>query len=127
MEIKRQQELVEAYHYDFRPNKDDEQETSLKVGFAPLKGDENYPEENTILGTRLEYKLVFDHFIISGSVSQINHLINRKVEKQEDLTQEEINELARPLFKIIERLTLEVTEITTDQPGIKLDFLGENK
>ena len=36
MEIKRQQPIVEAYHFDMKP-KDKEMETKLNVGFAPLK------------------------------------------------------------------------------------------
>ncbi|MGX7200174.1 DUF1149 family protein [Enterococcus nangangensis] len=121
MEIKRQKELVEHFHYDFKLP-EQEAETELKVGFAPLKPTENYPKENTILGARLEFKIVFPKFILSGSVSQLNHLVNRKVETQTDLTQEEINEIARPLFKIVERMSYEVTEIALDQPGVKLNF-----
>ena len=36
MELKRQQPIVEAYHFDMKP-KDKEMETKLNVGFAPLK------------------------------------------------------------------------------------------
>ncbi|WP_071131736.1 DUF1149 family protein [Enterococcus timonensis] len=121
MEIKRNPELVEHYHFDFRLP-EDKTETEMKVGFAPLKGKEDFPEADSLLGCRLNFKLAFERFVISGAISQINHLVDRKVEKQEDLTQEEINELALPLFKIVERLTLEVTEIATDRPGIRLNF-----
>ncbi len=125
MEMQRQQVLVERYHYDLRLP-DDKSETEIKVGFAPIDmEDPEYPKENTVLGARLEFRLIFDRFIISGSISQINHLINRKVASNDDLTQEEINEITRPLFKVLERLTYEVTEITTDQPGIQLNLLGD--
>lgn len=126
VELQRNQEVVEHYHYDFRLP-EDKSKTEIKVGFAPLKGNEDYPKENSILGARINFKLVFANFIISGSVSQINHVINRKIEKQEDLTTEEINEIAAPLFKIIERLTYEVTEIALDKPGVKLDFLSKKQ
>ena len=49
MEIRRQKEVVEAFHYDMRlPNQ--EVETDLKVGFSPLKETiENYPKEHSFL------------------------------------------------------------------------------
>ncbi|KAF1304710.1 MULTISPECIES: DUF1149 family protein [Enterococcus] len=125
MEIQRQKPVVEAYHYDQRvPDK--EYQTELKVGFAPLEASEpNYPKTNSILGARLEFRLVFDAFILAGRVSQINHVINRQIKAQEDVTKAEIDELVAPLFDIVKRLTYEVTEITTDEPGIKLNFKSE--
>lgn len=125
MEIQRQQEVVEAYHYDIRdPEK--EYKPDLKVGFSPLKTeDPNYPEENTILGTRIEFILAFEHFVLSGRVSQVNHVVNRKIDSPQDLTQDEVDELVQPLFNIIQRLTFEVTEIATDQPGLNLNFKSE--
>lgn len=79
-------EVVEAFHYDMRlPNQ--EVETDLKVGFSPLKETiENYPKEHSIVGARLEFRLVFDTYVLSGSVSQINHILNRKIEGQNDVT-----------------------------------------
>ncbi len=70
MEIRRQKEVVEAFHYDMRlPNQ--EVETDLKVGFSPLKETiENYPKEHSIVGARLEFRLVFDTYVLSGSVSR---------------------------------------------------------
>ena len=37
-------------------------------------------------------------------------------------TKEEVDELVRPLFSIVERLSYEVTEIALDRPGINLEF-----
>lgn len=127
MEIRRQKEVVEAFHYDMRlPNQ--EVETDLKVGFSPLKETiENYPKEHSIVGARLEFRLVFDTYVLSGSVSQINHILNRKIEGQNDVTQEEVDELVAPLFDIVRRMSYEVTEIALDQPGVKLNFQSENK
>lgn len=125
MEIKRQKEVVEAFHYDKR-RPDAEVETEIRVGFSPLQAaDENYPKENSIVGARLEFRLVFDDYVLAGSVSQVNHIVNRKIEKQEDISQEEVDELVGPLFNIIERLAYEVTEIALDQPGVKLNFQSE--
>lgn len=127
MEIKRQKEVVEAFHYDFkRPDK--EVETDLKVGFSPLKETiENYPKEHSIVGARLEFRLVFDTYVLSGSVSQINHILNRKIEGQNDVTQEEVDELVAPLFDIVKRMAYEITEIALDQPGVKLNFQSEKE
>lgn len=124
MEIQRQQELVEHYHYDFKLP-ETKGESELKVGFAPLEKPADYPAENTILGARLEFTIYQERFVITGSVSQLNHIINRKVEQQSDLTKEEINEIAAPLFTMVQRLTREVTEVTFDEPGIVLNFNSE--
>lgn len=125
--IRRQKEVVEAFHYDMRlPNQ--EVETDLKVGFSPLKETiENYPKEHSIVGARLEFRLVFDTYVLSGSVSQINHILNRKIEGQNDVTQEEVDELVAPLFDIVRRMSYEVTEIALDQPGVKLNFQSEKQ
>ena len=127
MEIKRQKEVVEAFHYDFK-RPDQEVETDLKVGFSPLKETiENYPKEHSIVGARLEFRLVFDTYVLSGSVSQINHFLNRKIEGQNDVTQEEVDELVAPLFDIVKRMAYEITEIALDQPGVKLNFQSEKE
>ncbi|HJG23325.1 DUF1149 family protein [Enterococcus durans] len=127
MEIRRQKEVVESFHYDMKP-KDQEVETDLKVGFSPLKENiENYPKEHSIVGARLEFRLVFDTYVLSGSVSQINHVLNRKIEGQSDVTQEEVDQLVAPLFDIVKRLAYEVTEIALDQPGVKLNFQSEKE
>ncbi|MEY8445268.1 DUF1149 family protein [Enterococcus ratti] len=127
MEIKRQKEVVEAFHYDLKMS-DQEVETDLKVGFSPLKETiENYPKEHTVVGARLEFRLAFDTYVLSGSVSQINHVLNRKIEGQDDVTQEEVDELVAPLFDIVKRLAYEVTEIALDQPGVKLNFQSEKE
>lgn len=123
MEIKRQQEVVEAFHYDKRNPEQEDLKTEIRVGFSPLQTpEEDYPEENSIVGARLEFRLVFDEYVLTGRVSQVNHVINRKIEKQEDIKQEEVDELVRPLFSIVERLAYEVTEIALDKPGIQLNF-----
>ena len=122
MEIKRQQEVVENFHYDMRLQ-DDESKTDLRVGFSPIESaDENYPKENSIIAARLEFRLVFDEYILSGSVSQVNHVIKRQIEKQEDITQEEVDELVGPLFNIVQRMAYEITEIALDKPGVQLNF-----
>ncbi|MCZ1526891.1 DUF1149 family protein, partial [Enterococcus faecium] len=81
----------------------------------------------SIVGARLEFRLVFDTYVLSGSVSQINHILNRKIEGQNDVTQEEVDELVAPLFDIVRRMSYEVTEIALDQPGVKLNFQSEKQ
>ena len=98
-----------------------EVETDLKVGFSPLKETiENYPKEHSIVGARLEFRLVFDTYVLSGSVSQINHILNRKIEGQNDVTQEEVDELVAPLFDIVRRMSYEVPH---DNQQKELPFL----
>ncbi|MFV0559413.1 MAG: DUF1149 family protein [Enterococcus sp.] len=127
MEIQRQKEVVEAFHYDKR-DKTKEIETELKVGFAPLQAsDGNYPKENSIIGARLEFRLAFDEYVLSGRVSQVNHIVNQKIEKQEDISQAEVDQLVAPLFDIVKRMAYEITEIALDEPGVKLNFQSEEK
>jgi hypothetical protein len=61
-------------------------------------------------------------YVISGKISQVNHILNRKIEKQTDLQPQEVKELVAPLFDVVQRLTYDVTEIVLDKPGIKLNF-----
>ena len=55
---------------------------------------------------RVIFKIVFDEFAITGGVRQLVTLNGQKVEKVEDLEQSELDELMRPLFSLIERMTL---------------------
>ena len=49
MELKRQQPIVEAYHFDMRDPQNTEAKTKINVGFAPFPApDENYPKENRL-------------------------------------------------------------------------------
>jgi hypothetical protein len=123
LELQREQEIVEAYHFDKRlPQEETTPETALNVEISPLSDYPNSPEGATTLGARLTFMLVFEDYVISGGISQINHLLNRTVEKEGDLDPSEVQELVNPLFDIVKRMTYEVTEIATDQPGLTLNF-----
>lgn len=123
MEIKRQKPLIEAYHFDQRKKEEKDLQTRIHIGFTPLKApNEDYPKENSIIGTRLRFEIVFTQFIIRGAMGQINHIVNQDIQRQDDLSKAEIDELMEPLFDILQRLTYEVTEIITDKPGVNLDF-----
>jgi hypothetical protein len=121
MELQREPEKVEAYHYDTRVP-DVEVETEINVGLTPLQKLENYPEGNTPLLARLQFRLVFPDYILSGSVSQVSHVLNRDIVEQTDVAPEEVEELVDPLFNIVQRMTYEITEIAMDEPGLQLNF-----
>lgn len=125
MEILREKPVVDAYHFDHGVSADEQ--TQINVGFVPLVANNpEYPETNTLLGAQLEFKIILQNFKISGQVRQVNHIVNRKINSPEDLSQEESEELVEPLFDILRRLTYEVTEIITDEPGINLEFNSQH-
>ncbi|MBS7577316.1 MULTISPECIES: DUF1149 family protein [unclassified Enterococcus] len=124
MKITRQKEFVQGYHYDARNTEWEKEngtpETELNVSFQ-LHGLDEEKSETTIAAT-LQFQLVFDNYVITGIVSQLNQIHQRLVKAQADLNQSEVEELAAPLFDIVKRLTYEVTEIAMDEPGLQLNF-----
>lgn len=125
MDIQRQQVQVESFHYDSK-TPEEKGTTQMKVGFAPIEvEDPTYPKENTVLAAQLSFSFYFENFSIVGVITQVNHLINYQLASPEDLKKEEIDEIIRPLIKTLERLTFEVTEITTDRPGVQLNLLKD--
>ncbi|MGY3766408.1 DUF1149 family protein [Vagococcus vulneris] len=127
MKLERQEEFVQEFSYTALPTEHSE-ETAINVSLNPFEITEEMeidPDKNSILGVRIEFKIVLEKALISGEVAQFVQLIDRKVDKIEDLSREEVEELAHPLFLIIERMTYEVTEIALDQPGIELNFAQE--
>ncbi|AQP54310.1 hypothetical protein CBF34_03335 [Vagococcus penaei] len=124
MELIRQQEFVQAFGYEALP-KEHSEETAINVSLNPFEITEEMdidPESNSILGLRVEFKIVLEKAIVSGDVAQFVQLVGRKVDKIEDFSAEEVDELVHPLFNLIERMTYEITEIALDQPGIQLNF-----
>ena len=77
---------------------------------------------NTSVVAVLQFMIVRDDFVISGIVSQMDHIQNRIVNEPKDFSQEEAEALAAPLLDTLQRLTYEVTEIALDRPGINLEF-----
>ncbi len=127
MELIRQQEFVQGFHYDAL-SEDNTEETAINVSLNPfeIKEDMNIDsEKNSILGLRIEFKIILDKVILSGDVAQFVQVVDQKIEKIEDLSSEEVNELVRPLFVLIERMALELTEIALDAPGVQLNFSQE--
>ena len=127
MELIRQAEFVQSYHYDALPQ-DHTEETNINVSINPFEIKEEMnidADNNSVLGLRIEFKIVLEKVMISGDVAQFVQVVNRKVDKIEDLVHEEVNELVRPLFMLIERMTYEMTEIALDAPGVQLNFSQE--
>lgn len=121
MEILRELPIVDAYHFD--NHVEEGEETQIQVGFVPLAANNpEFTENNTLLGSQLQFNVILGSFKVSGQIRQINHIKNRKIQSPEDLTHEESEELVEPLFDVLRRLTYEVTEIITDEPGINLEF-----
>lgn len=124
MEIKRQQEMVESFHYDANHG-NEVADTKIDVELSPLEpaGEEaELYKDDTILGVRVNFKIIFPEFILNGAVSQIVNLPSRKVESAEDCTAEELDDIIRPLFSLVERLTYEITEVALDKPGVQINF-----
>lgn len=124
MELKRQSDFVQSYHFDALPE-DHTEETSINVSINPFEIKEEMnidAEKDSVLGLRIEFKIILEKVMVTGDVAQFVQIVNRKVENIEDLTKDEVSELVKPLFILIERLTYEVTEIALDKPGVQLNF-----
>ena len=124
MNLKREQEFVSQYHFDARnfewENENGAPETKVDVNFQLLQHDQE--NQVTSLVVVLSFMIVFDRFVISGTISQVNHVEGRIIDQPSDFSQEEVETLARPCLDMLNRLTYEVTEIALDIPGINLEF-----
>ena len=118
MELQREKEFVSQYHFDAR-NFEWEKEN----GTPETKVDVNFQENQvTSLVVILNYMIVFEAFVISGVISQVNHIQGRIIGEPSEFDQEEVEQLAKPCLSMLNRLTYEVTEIALDLPGINLEF-----
>ena len=124
MNLKREQEFVSQYHFDARnfewENENGLPETKVDVNFQLLQHDQE--NQVTSLIVILSFMIVFVKFVISGTISQVNHVEVRIVDQPSEFSQEEVEMLARPSLDMLNRLTYEVTEIALDLPGINLEF-----
>ncbi|MBP1041612.1 DUF1149 family protein [Vagococcus sp. BWB3-3] len=129
MNIIRQPEFVEAFHYDMNtPENETKAETEIRVEVKPfdMSDQPDFPTDvSSVLGLRVIFQIVFEEFAVTGAVRQLVTLSDRKVDNPDDLAQSELDELMRPLFSMIERLTYDVTEIALDRPGVQLNFANE--
>ena len=124
MELHREKEFVSQYHYDARnfewEKENGTPETKVDVNFQLISRDED--NQATSIVVILNYMIVFEAFVVSGVISQVNHIIGRLVDEPSEFSQEEVEELAAPSLAMLNRLTYEVTEIALDLPGINLEF-----
>ncbi|WP_367783871.1 DUF1149 family protein [Streptococcus pluranimalium] len=124
MEVIREKEFVNQYHYNAR-NLEWEKEngtpkTNFEVTFQLIE--KNIEKNETTIVAVLQFTIVRDEFVISGVISQMDHIKNRIVNEPKEFSQEEVESLAAPLLEMVIRMTYEVTEIALDRPGIKLEF-----
>ncbi|MCL2677083.1 MAG: DUF1149 family protein [Streptococcaceae bacterium] len=129
LNIEREQVLVNQFHYDARnlewEKENGTPETDLNVQLQVAHNDEiakKITTDDTALQSRLTYIIVLDDLIISGFISQLNIVKGKKINSQEELTQEDMQVLAEPLLDVLKRLVYDTTEITLDKPGIDLAF-----
>ncbi|KHD45383.1 DUF1149 family protein [Streptococcus hongkongensis] len=124
MQLIREKEFVNQYHYDARNLEWEEEngtpETNFEVTFQLI--DKNEETKETVIVSVLQFVIVKDEFVISGVISQMVKIIDRLIEKPSEFSQEEVETLAAPLLDMVQRLTFEVTEIALDRPGINLEF-----
>ena len=117
MELQREKEFVSQYHFDARnfewEKENGTPETKVDVNFQLL----NHDQENQVTSL-----VVFEAFVISGVISQVNHIQGRIIGEPSEFDQEEVEQLAKPCLSMLNRLTYEVTEIALDLPGINLEF-----
>ncbi|MGT2866697.1 DUF1149 family protein [Streptococcus fryi] len=124
MEIVREQEFVNQYHYNARNYEWEKEngtpETKVEVKFQLNNKDEE--KQVTSIVSILKFMIVRDEFVINGFMSQLNHIQGRIVNEPSELSQEEVESLAAPLLDTLKRMTYEVTEIALDRQGITLEF-----
>lgn len=124
MQLIREKEFVNQYHYDARNLEWEEEngtpETNFEVTFQLINKDEEKNE--TVIVSVLQFVIVKDEFVISGVISQMVKIVDLLIEKPSEFSQEEVESLASPLLDMVQRLTFEVTEIALDRPGINLEF-----
>ncbi|MGT2548197.1 DUF1149 family protein [Streptococcus milleri] len=124
MELQREKEFVSQYHYDARnlewEKENGTPETKVDVNFQLLNQDQE--GQATSIVVIVSFMIVFDSFVISGTISQVNHILGRIVNEPSEFEQDEVEQLAQPSLAVLNRLTYEVTEIALDLPGINLEF-----
>lgn len=124
MQVIREKEFVNQYHYDARnlewEKENGAPETNFEVTFQLINRDE--AKNETVIVSVLQFMIVKEEFVIGGVISQMVTIVDRLIEKPSEFTQPEVESLAAPLLDMVQRLTYEVTEIALDRPGINLEF-----
>ncbi len=96
MEIIREKEFVNQYHFDARNHEWEKENgvpvTKLNVDFQLLK--HSREENKTSMITILRFMIVLNQHVITGAMSQAVHLQNRFVEEPTEFTNEDKRVLA---------------------------------
>lgn len=129
LNIEREKEFVNQYHYDARnlewEKENGAPENNLNVQLQLLdRADyaEKAGENDTVIATILQFMLPMESIVISGFLTQVNYVKDAAITEQEQLSQEDMQQLAAPLFDLLKRLVMETTEVALDQPGVQLEF-----
>ncbi|MFV0556726.1 MAG: DUF1149 family protein [Lactovum sp.] len=125
MDLMRSKEVVNFFHYDARNLEYEKEhgtpETRINVQLHILTdAKEDLPD--TKVQINLSSLIVLNKFVLSSAFSQVTQVIDRQIKNQADLTQQEMQELASPLFEILKDLAYEITEVALDEPGLRLEF-----
>ena len=124
MEIIRDKEFVNQYHFDARNHEWEKENgvpvTKLNVDFQLLK--HSREENKTSMITILRFMIVLNQHVISGAMSQAVHLQNRFVEEPTEFTNEDKRVLAEPLLDILKRMTYDIKEIEIEKHGENLEI-----
>ena len=128
LNLEREKEFVNQYHYDARnlewEKENGAPENNLNVQLQLLEREEyeKAGENDTVIATILQFMLPMENIVISGFLTQVNYVKDATITEQEQLSQEDMQQLAAPLFDLLKRLVLETTEVALDQPGVQLEF-----
>ena len=72
-------------------------ETKVDVNFQLLQHDQE--NQVTSLVVILSFMIVFDKFVISGTISQVNHVEGRIVNEPSEFNQEEVENSGTSMFE----------------------------
>jgi len=102
MNIQREKEFVSQYHFDARnfewEKENGTPETKVDVNFQLVKRD--VEAHTTSLIVILTFMIVFENFVISGTISQANHIHGRLIEEPSEFDHDEVEVLIMKLAVI---------------------------
>ncbi|MFD0896488.1 DUF1149 family protein [Loigolactobacillus binensis] len=126
MKTNREPVVVEQFHYD-RVAPDTAPKTDVQVNInevtATGEGAAEMMARGKIFQFAVPFNVVVEGFAVSGQMTQIIQLLDFKG-TPDDLEDQEMQRLSRPLVEYIETLTYQVTAVALDQ-GVQLDFHPE--
>lgn len=128
MKINRQEAIVQNFEYKTL-TKIHKAQTSFQTVIDPLdlsKLNTSFSGEHSVFGLRMTYNLVIGkRIVIVGNITQLVEIEEKVIDKIEDFSKTELNKLFQPLFRMLEELVYEVTQITLDKKGIALNFTAD--